>query len=469
MPTLSVLSEITVNLLRPNSNTVVYAKQYDKASRIININLISGDSVWDPPTSGINYIVSYAKPDGTMGMYDRLEDGTTAAVTRISSGKIKLTLAEQALTAFGNTLVQVVIYNANERLTTLSFVVNVEKSTPTDEEIQSDSYFNVIYDKIASLSGAVAHPPYINSNTYNWMIWSESDNAMVDSGYTALGADVLSTVTMYQAGNSGTTIPTGAWSSTIPELNQGQYLWTRIVTSFSGGKINTSYHVSYNAIDGSIAVDVSTTYQISNNVIDPPTGEWSSSFPILSQGDFLWIRTILTFNDGTTSTSYQVSYIGIDGSISVIAETTYAEGENGTIAPESGWSSNIPVVTPGKFLWTKTVLTFNDGTISTSYQVARSGIDGSGSVSSVNGIAPDLNGNVSTIFTILIPSFSSLPLTVTNSAITANHVVLEYVLGNPSAQVDDWSINIDSGSLTINGNISGETTLNLVLGAASIA
>lgn len=73
---------------------------------------------------------------------------------------------------------------------------------------------------------------------------------------------------------------------------------------------------------------------------------------------------------------------------------TYMESTSGTVVPEGSWTLTIPTVTPGNFLWTRTVLVFNDGTIVTSYSVARFGIDGSGSVGSVNNISPDANGNI---------------------------------------------------------------------------
>ena len=76
------------------------------------------------------------------------------------------------------------------------------------------------------------------------------------------------------------------------------------------------------------------------------------------------------------------------------AEITYQVGDSGTIIPSGSWSSNVPPVTPGRYLWTRQVLQFNTGAPITSYNVSRFGIDGSGAVSTVSGVAPDENGNV---------------------------------------------------------------------------
>lgn len=66
-----------------------------------------------------------------------------------------------------------------------------------------------------------------------------------------------------------------------------------------------------------------------------------------------------------------------------------------------------------------------------------------------------------------IPSFSSLPQTIQNSYVTADHVVAQYELGVPSAQTSDWTITTANGSVTIAGSISGSTTLRLLLVTAN--
>lgn len=60
-------------------------------------------------------------------------------------------------------------------------------------------------------------------------------------------------------------------------------------------------------------------------------------------------------------------------------------------------------------------------------------------------------------------SFSSLPQIITNVNITSDMVVINFVLGNPSAQTGDWTVTTSSGSLSISGSISGSTTITLYL------
>lgn len=67
------------------------------------------------------------------------------------------------------------------------------------------------------------------------------------------------------------------------------------------------------------------------------------------------------------------------------------------------------------------------------------------------------------VLTINVSSFSSLPQTVNNSDIESDMVVVNSVLGTPSAQTADWTVATSNGSLTISGSISGSTTLTLYL------
>lgn len=72
----------------------------------------------------------------------------------------------------------------------------------------------------------------------------------------------------------------------------------------------------------------------------------------------------------------------------------YQTSSSGTVVPSGTWLNSIPEVIPGQYLWTQSTLQFNSGTAQVAYTVSRFGMDGAGSVSSVNNKAPDSNGNV---------------------------------------------------------------------------
>ena len=67
------------------------------------------------------------------------------------------------------------------------------------------------------------------------------------------------------------------------------------------------------------------------------------------------------------------------------------------------------------------------------------------------------------VLVVDVASFSSLPQTITNANITSDMVVVNSVLGTPSAQTGDWTVTTANRSATITGSISGETSLTLYL------
>lgn len=67
------------------------------------------------------------------------------------------------------------------------------------------------------------------------------------------------------------------------------------------------------------------------------------------------------------------------------------------------------------------------------------------------------------VLVVEIASISTLPQSVSNEDITSDMVVLNSVLGTPSAQTSDWTVTTSTGSLEVDGSISGTTSLTLYL------
>ena len=86
----------------------------------------------------------------------------------------------------------------------------------------------------------------------------------------------------------------------------------------------------------------------------------------------------------------------VRGTAAVITDTVtqYQTSASGTTIPEGTWLDNVPAVEQGAYLWIRTVITWSNGQSTTLYSVSRFGMDGQGSVNSVNGVSPDANGNV---------------------------------------------------------------------------
>ena len=129
------------------------------------------------------------------------------------------------------------------------------------------------------------------------------------------------------------------------------------------------------------------TYGLSRSETDKPL-TWYSQVPTLTKGDYLWTKTVWTYTDNTSETGYQKTYIARDGNdgndgipgkdgVGIKSTTiTHVSSTSGTTRPTSGWTSTIPNVPAGQYLWTKTVWTYTDNTSETGYSVAKMGENG---------------------------------------------------------------------------------------------
>ncbi|MGX9821039.1 hypothetical protein [Lactococcus lactis] len=79
------------------------------------------------------------------------------------------------------------------------------------------------------------------------------------------------------------------------------------------------------------------------------------------------------------------SMAGKDGVGILTTTITYAGSTSGTTAPTSGWTSTVPTVAAGSYLWTKTVWAYTDNTSETGYSVAKMGDTGPTGPSGVDG------------------------------------------------------------------------------------
>ena len=137
-------------------------------------------------------------------------------------------------------------------------------------------------------------------------------------GQDGTSVKITSKSVTYQTSTSGTTAPTGTWSTSVPTVNNGQYLWTKTTVQYSDGNKTEAYSVSYKGTNGTNGTSVTVsktevTYQVSTSGTTAPTGTWSTTMPTCDQGLYLWTKTYVKYSDGKDTTSYAVSYKGVDG------------------------------------------------------------------------------------------------------------------------------------------------------------
>ena len=271
----------------------------------------------------------------------------------------------------------------------------------------------------AETNGAFTNQHTPNQSSDNATIWLVNPSfgtwLVISDGNTANGTkythnrptgDYEIRVNGYKADNStwikNIVFEDGTWSPDIPVVNPGEYLWTRTTWFYSDETNEQGFSVAKmgeqgpkgdrgnDGIPGKNGIGIRNTsvlYGLSVSETVPPTA-WYQNPPALVKGQWFWTKTVWTYTDNTTETGYQKTYVARDGNdgnngiagkdgVGIRSTTiTYAQGTSGTVAPTTGWTSQVPNVPAGQFLWTKTVWSYTDNTNETGYSVSKIGEQG---------------------------------------------------------------------------------------------
>lgn len=213
--------------------------------------------------------------------------------------------------------------------------------------------------------------------TVTWR-WSLDGAVKTGMTYTVRGADVTDTSTLTVAAYIGN-----------DEVAVDELTFVNVLDGRDGvkGEKGDPGQRGSDGLPGRDGVGIRSTtvaYASSTNGATAPTTGWTAVVPTVSPGNYLWTKTVWTYTDGNTETGYTVSRIGRDGNtgrdgiagkdgVGIRSTTiTYGKSTSGTIQPTS-WTSQVPSVPNGQFLWTKTVWAYTDNTSETGYSVAKMG------------------------------------------------------------------------------------------------
>lgn len=160
----------------------------------------------------------------------------------------------------------------------------------------------------------------------------------------------------------------------------------------------------------------------------------------------------------------------------------YQVSNNGTTVPTGIWSATVPYVTPGDFLWTRVILTWNNGDPVTYYMVSRYGVDGEGAAGSSVPLPDSADGAVGTslsfsredhvhpssIYEVTVnisaASSESQVGAVTDARINANMKLISAEVTNPAYQTSDWTVTTydTAPQVRVVGTSSDATTATLI-------
>lgn len=155
------------------------------------------------------------------------------------------------------------------------------------------------------------------------------------------------------------------------------------VDAFIGNDLVATRQITFtNVTDGTDGIGInstSVTYGISTSASAQPT-TWTETMPVATPEQYLWTRKITDYTDPSKPDTIELtySYQGKNGSAGTslkVLKTEYQAGTSGTVAPTGTWTTGLPVVPDGQFLWMRVTMSDNSTIIVPTKQGAK-GADG---------------------------------------------------------------------------------------------
>ncbi|UYU94567.1 hypothetical protein KQP56_18275 [Bacteroides thetaiotaomicron] len=209
-----------------------------------------------------------------------------------------------------------------------------------------------------------------------WHLMTE-DGKPGDDGVGIKDVDVL-----FYLSSSATSLVGGSWSTTSPTWVNGKYIWSKTRVIYTNTTTWESDPACISGGKGENGLGIKSVieeYYLSTSSSSLIGGSWSTSAPAWVNGKYIWTRSVITYTDGSSTTTDAICVTGAKGETGIgvksYREQYYLSTSYSTPAGGS-WSYNVPNWTDGKFMWTRTVVTYTDNTTWTSDPVCVTGSAG---------------------------------------------------------------------------------------------
>lgn len=156
----------------------------------------------------------------------------------------------------------------------------------------------------------------------------------------ANGIGVQSVDVMYYQSTSATSLIGGSWQTTAPAWVDGKYIWSKTVITYTdsnttetepacitGGKGSTGEKgdTGNTGAAGKGVTSIVEQYYQSTSATSLSGGSWSTTYPGWVNGRYIWTRSIITYTDGSATTTTAVCVTGQKGDTGA----TGAKGDKG--------------------------------------------------------------------------------------------------------------------------------------------
>ena len=452
-------------------------------------------------------ISSYSGASTKITVYDGATDVTSKCTITKSESGVSGTLSgsSYSVTSVTNGVGGIVTFTIkyNSITITKTFSVSVSKqgtkgdTGATGADGKSIRSITLQYavspnKSVAPETGWSNNIPTRNAGEYLWVrdyiVYSDdsAENVGARNVTGDVGSDGVSIVSVksyFAISTSNSTVPVSGWQDTMPTRNKGEYLWRKDYITYSNGNAEYTTAVVISGTDGkdgskgdpgTAGVGVASIveqYYKSTSATSLSGGSWSGTYPGWENGKYIWTKSIITYTDGSNDETNPVCVTGSKGStgatgatgkgISSITEYYLAtSASSGVTTSTSGWTTTVQSMTAtNKYLWNYEVITYTDSSTSTNAprimgvygdkgQTGNTGATGKGIKSIVNkylatasasGVTTSTSGWTDTIQTITVDKkylWNYEIITYTDNSNTKTTPVIIGVYGNTGQKGD---------------------------------
>lgn len=235
--------------------------------------------------------------------------------------------------------------------------------------------------------------------------WNNFSGKLKIRNVRVTAVDALTSVDVeYYLSTSATSLAGGSWTTTAPAWVNGKYMWSRTVKIDGAG--TKTYSPSQNGVcitgakgatgakgdkgdkgeaggAGKGVKSIVEQYYKSTSSTTQSGGSWGTTYPGWENGKYIWTRSVITYTDNTTTTTSAICVTGAKGDKGNTGSTgatgptgpsgkgikssaiTYQLSTSRTTPPTGTWVTSPPATDIDKpYLWTRTIITYTDNTVS---------------------------------------------------------------------------------------------------------
>lgn len=241
---------------------------------------------------------------------------------------------------------------------------------------------------------------------YEWSLIKGDTGATGAKGDTGATGNGIKSITYYYARTTTQTAPAAGniTATTMPTLDAtNKYLWQKEVITYTNNTAQTTVlllavygNTGAKGDTGSTGIGIKSVveqYYKSTSNTTQTGGSWITTYPGWENGKYIWTRSVITYTDNTSTTTTPICVTGSQGSTGAKGD----KGEQGSTGPQGvsvttikdqwykstsntaqtggSWSDAQPSWEAGKYIWTRSHITFSNGNTTTTNPVLADAIN----------------------------------------------------------------------------------------------